>query len=65
MFSLGVESKRLSKLSKELSVAVTFRTFGTVCHKKLLLKLHHYGIGGIANHLPKSLKGNNPFLYMI
>ena len=29
MFSLGVESKRLSKLSKELSVAVTFRTEAT------------------------------------
>ena len=26
MLSLGVESKRLSKLSKELSVAVTSRT---------------------------------------
>ena len=30
------------------------KTFDTVCHKKLLLKLHHYGIRGIANHLLKS-----------
>ena len=30
------------------------KAFDTVCHKKLLLKLHHYGIRGIANHLLKS-----------
>ena len=30
------------------------KAFDTVCHKKLLLKLHHYGTRGIANHLLKS-----------
>ena len=30
------------------------KVFGTVCHKKLLLKLHHYGIKGIANRLLRS-----------
>ena len=30
------------------------KAFDSVCHKKLLLKLHHYGIRGIANHLLKS-----------
>ena len=30
------------------------KAFDTVCYKKLLLKLYHYGIRGIANHLLKS-----------
>ena len=30
------------------------KAFDAVCHNKLLLKLHHYGIRGIANHLLKS-----------
>ena len=30
------------------------KTFDTVCHKKLLLRLHHYGITGIENHVLKS-----------
>ena len=30
------------------------KAFDTVCHKKLHLKLHHYGFRGIANHLLKS-----------
>ena len=30
------------------------KAFDTVCHKKSLLELHHYGIRGIANHLLKS-----------
>ena len=30
------------------------KAFDTACHKKSLLKLHHYGIRGIANHLLKS-----------
>ena len=39
------------------------KAFETVCHKKLLIKLEHYGIRGIANELIASyLKNRKQFV---
>ena len=55
----GINEKKFSSL-----IMIDLRkAFDTVCHKKLLIKLEHYGIRGIANELIASyLKNRKQFV---